>query len=180
MNASTIPALRRSQLRRSPLRSSLVGNWPGVFGTPFGTDVNKLFEEFLDVPRGASLHLREGDSIISKELASGWHVLADLRVTDEAVLLSAELPGLTKEDIELSLEDGYLHLKGERKLEKDVDQESILLQERGYGVFHRAFRLPVEVDGEKVTASFENGVLLVTLPKAVSAKSKRIAIETGS
>ncbi len=178
MNAPTKSIVRRPVYRGSPLRSSLLGNWPGFLGNSWGTDVNRLFEDFFDAPRERSLSLGEGDTIISKELASGLHILADLRLTDEAVLLSAELPGLTVDDIELSLDNGYLHIKGERKLGSDVDEEGLLLRERGYGVFHRAFKLPVEVDIDSVVASFEHGVLHVTLPKAAVAKTTKIAIES--
>lgn len=178
MNAPTKSVVRRPVgSLGSPLRHSLFGHWPGLFGNAWETDLHRLFDEFFDVPREGALTLRDGDAIISKELASGLHILSDLRVTEDAVLLTAEFPGLSVEDIELSLDGGYLHLKGERKLEKDVDEEGVLLRERGYGVFHRAFKLPVEVEEDGVTATFEHGVLTVTLPKSASPRTTKIAID---
>lgn len=112
-----------------------------------------------------------------EELANrNWVPPVDIQESEEAYRLSAELPGLTREDINITLENNVLRLSGERKLEKDVKKESYQRIERIYGSFARSFSLPHQVNAEGVTASFENGVLTVTVPKAEQAKPRKINI----
>lgn len=105
-----------------------------------------------------------------------WMPPVDIQETDEAYKLQAELPGLTKEDIQITLENNVLRLAGERKFEKDVTKENYHRVERTYGTFTRSFALPHQVNAEGIQAAFENGVLTVTVPKAEQAKPRKIAI----
>jgi HSP20 family protein len=105
-----------------------------------------------------------------------WSPAVDIRETDEALVLTAELPGLTKEDVQITLENQVLTLSGERKFEKEAKGENYHRIERSYGAFTRAFTLPTHVKTEKVDASFEHGVLTVTLPKMEESKPRRISI----
>ena len=105
-----------------------------------------------------------------------WMPPVDIQETEDAYRLVAELPGLTKDDINITLENNVLRLSGERKFEKDVKKESYQRIERTYGVFARSFALPSQVNSEKVQAAFENGVLTITVPKAEQAKPRKIAI----
>ncbi|HVS00930.1 MAG TPA: Hsp20/alpha crystallin family protein [Thermoanaerobaculia bacterium] len=105
-----------------------------------------------------------------------WTPPVDIQETEEGYRLTAELPGLTKEDIQITLEDNVLRLSGERKLEKNADKDSYHRIERVYGVFTRAFTLPSQVNGAGVTASFENGVLTIQVPKAEQARPRKISI----
>lgn len=105
-----------------------------------------------------------------------WSPAVDIRETDEALILTAELPGLTKEDVQITLENQVLTLSGERKFEKEAKGENFHRIERSYGAFTRAFTLPTHVKTEKVDASFEHGVLTVTLPKMEESKPRRISI----
>jgi HSP20 family protein len=91
--------------------------------------------------------------------------------------VTAELPGARPEDIEISLSDGVLTVKGEKKTEKEDKQKNYHMMERSYGAFQRSFRLPTEVDPDKVEARFENGLLKITLLKAPQAQSKVRKIE---
>jgi len=102
----------------------------------------------------------------------------DIRETKKNFWLRAELPGLTDKDIEITLRDGILTLSGEKKFEKDWDDENVRVLECEYGKFQRSFTLPVWVDQGKITAKFENGVLSVFMPKVPEKKSaeKRILI----
>jgi HSP20 family protein len=100
----------------------------------------------------------------------------DIQETEEGFRLMAELPGLTREDITITLENNVLRLTGERKFEKDVKKESYHRVERSYGTFARSFVLPQQVSSEKVQAAFENGVLTITVPKAEQAKPRKIEI----
>ena len=106
----------------------------------------------------------------------GWVPPVDIQETEDVYRLQVELPGLTREDISITLENNVLRLSGERKFEKDVKKESYHRIERTYGAFSRAFTLPQQVNPEGVQAAFENGVLTVTVPKAEQAKPRKISI----
>ena len=115
-----------------------------------------------------------GDTGITS--SSAWVPAVDLRETEDAYVLEADLPGLKKDDIEISLVDNVLTLKGERKQEQERNASGWHRFERSHGAFERAFRLARGVDGEKVAAKFENGVLKVTLPKPEQARRKQIEV----
>jgi len=106
----------------------------------------------------------------------GWVPPVDIQETEDAYKLQAELPGLTKDDVNITLENNVLRLSGERKVEKDIKKESYHRVERTYGAFSRAFSLPLQVNSEGVQAAFENGVLTITVPKAEQAKPRKISI----
>jgi len=118
-----------------------------------------------------------GDSFFDAASEAGqWAPRVDIRETDDALLVQAELPGIEKKDIHLEVKDGILTLSGERRYEKDVKEENVHRVERAYGKFFRSFSLPTNVDADKVNAAMKNGVLEVRLPKRESAKPKAIAI----
>ena len=102
----------------------------------------------------------------------------DVREGAEHVYVEAELPGLTKEDIEITLEDGVLTIAGEKKLENEKEREGFQVRERRYGKFSRRFELPSVVDEGKVRANLKDGVLLVTLDKREEVRPKRIEVKT--
>ncbi|MFQ5582428.1 MAG: Hsp20/alpha crystallin family protein [Mariprofundaceae bacterium] len=108
--------------------------------------------------------------------AGHWAPSVDIRETDEALLVQAELPGIEKKDVQLEVRDGVLTISGERRYEKDLKEENVHRVERAYGKFMRSFSLPANVDADKVDAHMKNGVLEVRLPKTESAKPKAIAI----
>ena len=105
-----------------------------------------------------------------------WTPPVDIQETDDAYRIHAELPGMTKDDIQITLENNVLRLSGERKFEKDTKQENYHRIERTYGAFTRSFALPTQVSPDKVEAKFENGVLSIVVPKAEQAKPRRISI----
>lgn len=102
----------------------------------------------------------------------------DVRETAEAVTVTAELPGMAAEDVELHVENNYLVLRGQKKRENEEKKENCLHRECSYGAFCRSIPLAVEVNAEKVAAKFKNGVLTVTLPKSEKSKTRRISIES--
>jgi HSP20 family protein len=128
--------------------------------------MNRLFEQTLSRSRS-----EEGIA------ASTWTPTVDIYETPETIVLKAELPGLSREDIEIQIRDNALSLKGERRFAKDAQQENYLRIERAYGAFQRSFTLPATIQQDKIRAVFRDGVLELTLPKAEEAKSKKIAIE---
>ena len=93
----------------------------------------------------------------------------DVTETEKEYRIAAELPGLSEDDVEVTLSDDILHIKGEKKEEKEEKGKHRYLMERRYGSFHRAFRIPESVDRDKVEATFENGVLTIVMPRSAKA-----------
>jgi HSP20 family protein len=95
---------------------------------------------------------------------------------NQEIVLKAELPGITREDIDLRVENNTLTLRGERKRDTEVKQEQYHRVERSYGGFTRSFSLPTRIDTEKVRAEFKDGVLSITLPVKAEAKPRQIEV----
>lgn len=129
--------------------------------------MNRLFEQTLDRSRGE----REG------MVAGTWAPAVDIYETPDSIVLQAELPGLSKDDIDIQVRDNVLTLKGERRSEKEVKEGNYLRVERAYGGFQRAFTLPAAVQADKIRAVFKDGVLDVSIPKVEEAKPKQIKID---
>jgi HSP20 family protein len=106
-----------------------------------------------------------------------WLPSLDVAETKGDLVVKAELPGMDPKDIEISLSEGVLTIRGEKKQEKEEKEEGYHLIERSYGSFTRSIRLPKDVQNDKINASFKNGVLKVVLPKSEEAKKKEIKIK---
>lgn len=124
-------------------------------------EMDRLFDEFS--PR----RLRTAPAF------PAMNVWAD----EESVVVTAELPGLESKDIEVNVLNGTLTLRGERKPEELPEGARVHRQERGYGRFARTLELPYKVDVDKVKATFKNGVLQITLPRAEEDRPKKIAVK---
>jgi HSP20 family protein len=107
-----------------------------------------------------------------------WSPSVDIYENKEQIVLEAELPGMNREDFDLSVENNVITLKGERHFEKTDEQDNYHRVERAYGSFTRSFTLPNTVSAESANAEYKNGVLRVTLPKREETKSRRIEIKT--
>jgi HSP20 family protein len=105
-----------------------------------------------------------------------WTPSADISETDTAYLIKAEIPGVNKEDVKVSIENGMLTIQGERKMEKEEKGKRYHRIERSYGSFIRSFRVPDDADESAVKAEFKDGVLNVTLNKSARAKPKAINV----
>ncbi len=105
-----------------------------------------------------------------------WAPALDVHEDNDGYTIRVELPGMKREDIEVSLQDGALVISGERKTETVKDDTEVHRQERSYGKFSRTLTLPTTVSGDKVKAAYKDGILTVTLPKAEEAKPKQIAV----
>jgi len=145
-------------IRWSPRTDLLRNRFNRLFDQAFGNDIFNAFESGEDVS------------------GRNWLPPVDISETDESLVLVAELPGLSKEEVDITLENNVLSIRGERKFEKKTDHESYHRIERTYGSFSRSFTLPTNLSSDKVQASFENGLLRVEIPKAEEAKPRKIDI----
>jgi HSP20 family protein len=103
----------------------------------------------------------------------------DVAETSDEIRVTAELPGMKEDDVEVTLSDGGLVIQGEKRIEKEEKEKNYYRVERSYGKFHRSIPLPGKVDDKNVNASFQNGVLTITLPKAApspGASTKKIPV----
>lgn len=106
-----------------------------------------------------------------------WMPVFDMSETDQEVIVKVEVPGMDSKDIDLSLSKDYLTISGEKKHEEKEEKENYHRTERRYGAFCRNIALPVDVDPDKVDATYKDGVLKITLPKAEYTKTKKIEIK---
>jgi HSP20 family protein len=111
--------------------------------------------------------------------AGAFSPALDVEETEDGFTLHVELPSVSPEDVEVSLEENVLTVAGERRFYSEKEAEGFRRIERSFGRFHRAVRLPDRVDGEHVHATYKDGVLTVTVPKAEEAKPRRIEIQPG-
>lgn len=109
-----------------------------------------------------------------------WTPPVDIVENENELVLTADIPGVKMEDIDIKLEDGTLSISGSRQFESEKKDGGYHRIERAYGEFKRAFSLPDSVDAEKVAAAYDNGVLRVTLPKKEIAKPRSIKVALGS
>lgn len=142
---------------------------------------DRLFEGFFG--RAYGLTPFRGNELGWGSSGNAWDGFVpavNVTETDNEYRVTAELPGMDQNDVELSIHNGSLTIKGEKKKETEEKKEGFYRMERSYGTFHRTLPLPQEVDAEHVEATFKKGVLTVTLPKLPELQSgaKKIAIKT--
>ena len=109
-------------------------------------------------------------------LVSSWTPAVDIYETEHELFLTAELPGIEDNDIEIKIEDNTLTLKGERKFEKETKKENYHRVERSYGSFYRSFSIPAYIDQDKIKAEHEQGILKVSLQKKHDLKPRKIEV----
>jgi HSP20 family protein len=132
-------------------------------------EVNRLFS--------TNLTRTFGDEGLGR---GAWAPSVDIYENKDQIVLEAELPGMKREDFDLSIENNVITLRGERRFEKTDESDNYHRVERSYGSFTRSFTLPQSVSADEATADYSNGVLRVTLPKREEAKSRRIEVTGGS
>jgi len=117
------------------------------------TDFDRIFDGMVthDLPRFSS--------------TKSWMLAVDVNETETEFFLSADMPGLDKKDVSVDIHDGVITIKGERDIDNEKSTDGYRIRERQLGSFNRSFRLPDNVNEDKVAAKFKNGVLTVTLPK---------------
>ena len=128
------------------------------------TELDRLFESPLfDLSRGS-------------QRLNGWSPAIDLHEDKDNFIVHAELPGMKKEDIEIALHEGALTISGERRSEEKFEDGDNFRTERYFGKFHRSVALPKPVKADKVSATYKDGILAVTLPKTEEVKPKQIEV----
>lgn len=148
--------------------------WPGTSFGDFRKQMDNLVENFFGRPfgfhNGGDLGFPNGNGMISPAI--------DVSENDNMIMLTAELPGMEEKDVDLSVRNGVMTLKGEKKYEHDEKKEDMHVVERRYGSFQRMMTLPDSVDESKIDAKFDKGVLTVSMPKKGEAKksARKIAI----
>lgn len=142
-----------------------LASWP-TFGrlSELRNEIDRLFESPLSELTGTS------------QLLSGWTPALDVYEEKDNFIVKAELPGMKKEDIEVSFHDGSLSVSGERKSETKHEDAEVYRAERFFGRFQRTISLPAAVAADRIKAAYKDGVLTVTLPKTEEAKPKQIDV----
>ena len=118
----------------------------------------------------------EANRQTGEEQLGTWAPAVDIYETEKEIVLKADLPGMNLADVDISLNNNVLSVRGERKFEKDVKEDNYHRVERTYGNFVRTFTLPNTVNADQIEASYENGVLRITMPKREEARPKQIKV----
>ena len=148
-------------------RSNAARHEAGAFGT-LHREIDRLFDDFT---RGFGV----GTPMTNNVLPS-----IDVTETDKQIVITAELPGLERKDVDVTLEDNILTIRGEKKIEaepKDDETKNVHVSERAYGVFYRMLELPTGIDPSTVQATMSKGVLKVTIPKPARSETKKIDVK---
>jgi HSP20 family protein len=146
-------------------RSSVMRPEAGLFGS-LQREIDRLFEDFT-----RSFGAPGNGSLVPS---------IDVTETDKEIEIAAELPGLERKDVDISIEDNVLTIRGEKKVEqeqKDEKNKNYRLAERSYGVFYRVIELPHGTDPSRVQATMSNGVLKVKIPKPARSEAKKIEVK---
>jgi HSP20 family protein len=138
-----------------------------LFG-PLHREIDRLFSEFSQGPGALQ---RSSVNLIPN---------IDVSETDKEIDISVEMPGLKRSDIEISLEDNVLTIRGEKRIEANRNDKNVFVNERAYGVFLRTIELPPGIDSANIAATMSNGVLRVTIPKPANSETKKIAVKEGN
>jgi HSP20 family protein len=128
-------------------------------------EFDRLFENALDMPA------------FSSSDTTTWGLALDLIENDDVYVVKASVPGIDPEDLEITMSDNTLSIRGEFKKDEETEEGQYRLRERRYGSFARSVTLPTAIDREAINASYDDGILTLTVPKAEEVKPKRIAIK---
>ena len=151
-----------SLIRWNPTRD--LASFPsGVFSLQ--KEMNRMFDSFFS-------------GVDEPGLLNGtWNPAVDVAEENDAYVVKMELPGVNKDDVKITLESNILTIQGEKKIENEVKHKNYHRTERSYGSFQRSFTLPVTVKNDRIDATYKDGILTVSLPKAEEAKPKQIEVE---
>jgi HSP20 family protein len=154
-----------------PTSSAQATDRPGAV-TSFRTELDRLFDRFMG---GFPL-----TPFRFSPLPGAVSPATDVTEDDTTFKLSAELPGMSYNDVQVQISGDILTVKGEKHQHREEKEKNYYLTERSYGSFQRSFMLPPDIDQSKISAEFSNGVLTVTMPKAAQAKPKTIEVKAAT
>jgi len=152
------------------------GRLPSRYQDPFQsfrTEIDRLFDSFLGGGFPSLTSFRQG----LPAAAQGMTPTLDVKENEKEIVVKADLPGMDEKDINLTIHNGVLSLRGEKKSEHTDEQENYHVMERSYGSFQRSIRLPETINEDKAEARFDKGVLTITLPKRPEMVSTQKKIE---
>ncbi len=128
-------------------------------------DISRVFDEMWNRP------------VSGRRNEGAWYPEVDIEEQSDAFVVNMDVPGMDREELKVTMENNTLVIRGERKQERTEEKQSVHIAERQYGTFQRAFSLPQSVDSSKIRASYKEGVLEITLPKAEEARLREISID---
>lgn len=145
----------------------------GSFFAPFGELQREINEAFEDVWKGFDVTPSKGERRLVDIVPT-----TDVAETDSEIVVTVELPGIDEKDVDVTVSENRLTIKGEKKTDREEKDKSFHMMERSYGAFQRSLALPEEADTNKADAKFDKGVLTVSIPKTEKAKEavKKVAI----
>ncbi len=146
---------------------SIWSRWPDV-RSYWGREFDRLDREMGRLSRALVTEREAG--------IEAWSPQVDLKETDETLTLTASVPGVPRENLEVAIDDESIEVKGERKEEKETTEKGYHVKEQSYGSFYRRITLPAPIDAEKATADLKDGVLTVTLPKRPGTTPRTVKI----
>lgn len=147
----------------------------------FRAEIDRMFEKLMTGEMVSMPSLAAGrDGWFGDFSPSGFTPSVDIGDDRQYIKVTADLPGMDVDDIELDMHDGALVIRGEKKLEESTEEEGYYRTERAYGSFHRVIPMPTDVDADKAEAEFKNGVLTVRLPKLAAKETGARRIEIGA
>lgn len=153
-------------------KSNEVDKTGGSFSLrPFYSEIDRLFDNFFNDSG------KFPSTLFGKDRFASFSLKIDISEDDSSIDVSAELPGLDEKDIQVSLKDEVLTIKGEKKHEEEKKNKDYYRVERSFGTFERSIRVPEGINADNIKASFKKGVLKVSLPKSEKAKEKARRIE---
>lgn len=172
---ATNPAKSKSSTEKTPVPTARGYRHPLQ---RFHDEMDRLFEGFWG--RGTPGELWAWDPFRESGETARFMAPIDLKESDTAYTMQADLPGMSDKDVEIEVSDGVLTLKGEKKTERTEKKDNYHLSERSFGSFQRSIRVPAGVEIDKISADFKNGVLTVSMPKSKEAqkKAKKISIKS--
>ncbi|MFO7664350.1 MAG: Hsp20/alpha crystallin family protein [Chloroflexota bacterium] len=136
-----------------------------------------LYNEFDRMFESQANRSRWGLPMRTNDVVGSWSLALDVAENGDFFTVKASLPGMTPEDLNVTLEDNVLTIQGELREDETIEEESYHIRERRYGSFSRSLRFPVPVNANNIEAAYENGILTLSVPKAEEVKPKRIEIK---
>jgi HSP20 family protein len=169
-------AKEEAVVREKPESRELAPRRPVRELARFRNEIDRMFDEFMGA--GWPSFRRWPELFGAWPYADGTPAL-DVYEDKDVVVVKAELPGMEKDDVHVDIRGDVLTVRGEKKKEEKIEERDYYCQERAYGAFSRSIRLPVEVQGDKASATFKHGVLEMHLPKTEAAKRRSVSIKVG-